>query len=256
MAQQQNNGSFSGVIGRTLLLPFRAVAYVLNPLNWCNSKGEIRRDAEIALKKVKDGRPRKMIHVKMLRDSLELGMRLLDTGVGYVVFSIPERIAGKVKKVKEKKIDSLLKEHSNIMFSKRNKIAIIEIDIEHIDKNSNHSEKVVVDLVAKQIRLDLKALMKATGGERLPYHDMKLIYSTAKALYDSYRYFESEEKEMSVEPDRSLIVCIANKGIMSLGYKTEKENNTSRIKESASKPGSSMSCVMSEPLQNKNKAIA
>lgn len=141
MPQEQQANSFSGVLGRALLLPLRAVAYVLNPLNCCNSSDKVKRDMRIALKEVGDGCPRIALHAEMLRDSAELGMRFLKDKSdkfqsGYVTFSIPERLAGKMHKVKQKKIDALQKEYPNIQVDQRNKkMILIEIDTPGIQKD-------------------------------------------------------------------------------------------------------------------------
>ena len=117
--EQQTSPSFSGMLGRALLLPFKAVAYVLNPLNCCNSSDKIKRDMRIALKEVGDGCPRIALHAEMLDDSKKLGMQFVKDKSdkfqsGYVVFSIPEYLAGKMQKVKQKNIDALQNEHPNI----------------------------------------------------------------------------------------------------------------------------------------------
>jgi hypothetical protein len=176
--EQQTTTGFCGMLGRALLLPFRAVAYVLNPLNCCNSSDEIRRDTNLALKEMRDGRPRISLHAEMLQSSTELGMKILKVESGYVAFSIPERLAGKIHKVKQKKVDSLQEAHPNIKLSKSEKAVIIEIDVESIQKDLDpkKNKDFIQRKIGEEVHSNLKALMKITGGSggRTAYGDRKL----------------------------------------------------------------------------------
>lgn len=242
MAQeQQSNANFCGAVGRALLLPLHAIVYVFNPCNWCNSSNKVKRDARVALKEVVDGYPRVCLHAEMLRSSTELGMKILKVESGFVAFSIPRCFSSKVNKLKQKEIDDLQREHPNIKLSKEDKTAIIEIDIVEIQRGL-HSRKAIINQIAGRICSDLKALTRA-GIEKVSYGDMKLIYSIAKALHDSHNYTRSEEKEIFTKSDGAMVICIANKGIVSLGGRNHRIEDNKKNRVSLNEPGSSMSNV-------------
>lgn len=86
--------------------------------------------------------------------------------------------------------------------------------------------------------------MKTTGGSggRTVYGDKKLIYSIAKLLYDSHNYTRSEEKVLSASADRSIVVCVANKGVISLSEHSQVQNGR-KVNQPSSKPVSNMSDI-------------
>ncbi|APR98460.1 hypothetical protein [Wolbachia endosymbiont of Folsomia candida] len=243
--EQQTNSSFSGILGRVLLLPLRAVVYVFNPCNWCNSSDKVKRDIRVALGEVKDGRPRILVHAEMSRYSAGLGMQFLSHGPGYTAFSIPERLAGKMHKVKQKKIDALQKEHPNINIMQSDKLALIEIDVPGIQKDLDpeKNKAFIRKEVAGEIHSNLKALMKMTGGDKIGYKDSTLIGSIAKLLFDSHNYIVRQEKVMSVSPDRSILVCVANKGIISIGAYSREQDDRKSKKSGSSNPKSTVSDI-------------
>jgi hypothetical protein len=74
--------------------------------------------------------------------------------------------------------------------------------------------------------------------------DHTLVNSIAEVLYNSHNYTISEEKEIFPSADRSIVVCIANEGVISLGGYNKVHSNKKATK-SSSKPGSSMSGITS-----------
>ncbi|MDD9331663.1 MAG: hypothetical protein PV340_03385 [Wolbachia sp.] len=79
----------------------------------------------------------------------------------------------------------------------------------------------------------------------MPDGDMRLINSISKVLHNSHNYLRSEEREILPDADdRSTIVCVANKGIVSFrGCNTQNDDKQSKKKKSLNQPWDNMSCV-------------